>query len=67
MKKEKTKRIIDNLGWELEQVYTRKDGKTYAQFSSRNSGCADFVSVPIEVVAKIALAKGIKIEGEVKK
>jgi len=49
---------IKSPAWEVESV----NGNSTITFSSRNSGCADFVAISIHKVAKKALEAGILIK-----
>lgn len=43
--------------WELEKIVGDK-----VLFSSRNSGCADFLSIPVAALIPVILEKGVRVE-----
>lgn len=49
---------IKSPAWEVEKI-TESDA---VLFSARNTGLADFVAVPIHLVAEIVLKRGLLVE-----
>lgn len=60
-------KILESPYWEFEEVFQREDGSYWIQFSSRNSGCADFFSIPVKVVAEAALERQIVVSVDAKR
>ncbi len=48
---------IKSPAWEVERV---EDDKV--TFSARNSGCADFITIPISLIAEEIVRKGILVK-----